>query len=82
MRRMFLAAAAALFVVAASAPAPAQGRAVAGKQAVAIVEKGTIRASSSEGFQGFLLLVEYQGRNYTCAISATGQVQDCFPLYW
>jgi hypothetical protein len=39
-------------------------------------------ASSSEGFQGFLLLIEYQGRNYTCAVTATGQVQECFPLYW
>jgi hypothetical protein len=63
-------------------PASAQDRPVTGKEAVAIVEKGNIRASSSEGFQGFLLLIEYQGRNYTCAITATGQVQECFPLYW
>lgn len=82
MRRMFVAAAAALFVIASATPALAQERPVAGKQAVEIVSKGTIRASSSQGFQGFLLLVEYQGRNYTCAITAAGQVQDCFPLYW
>ena len=72
-----------MFASAASAaPALAQQQPVKGKDAVAIVEKGNIRASSSEGFQGFLLLVEYQGRNYTCAITATGQVQECFPLYW
>jgi hypothetical protein len=85
MRRMFLAAlaAAVMFASAASAiPASAQDRPVKGKDAVTIVEKGNIRAASSEGFQGFLLLIEYQGRNYTCAVTATGQVQECFPLYW
>ncbi|MBE9554972.1 MAG: hypothetical protein IMF05_16020 [Proteobacteria bacterium] len=82
MRRMFLAAGAAVVLVASAVPALAQDRPVKGKEAVAIIEKGTIRASSSEGFQGFLLLVEYQGRNYTCAVNATGQVQECFPLYW
>jgi len=85
MRRMFLAAlaAAVMFASVGSAiPASAQDRPVKGKDAVTIVEKGNIRAASSEGFQGFLLLVEFQGRNYTCAITATGQVQECFPLYW
>ena len=82
MRRMFLAAGAAVVMFASIAPALAQDRPVKGKEAVEIVSKGTIRASSSEGFQGFLLLIEYQGRNYTCAVNATGQVQECFPLYW
>lgn len=82
MRRMFLAAGAAIVIFASMAPAVAQDRPVKGKEAVAIVEKGNIRASSSEGFQGFLFLIEYQGRNYTCAVTATGQVQECFPLYW
>ena len=82
MRRMFLAAGAAVVMFAAIAPALAQDRPVKGKEAVEIVTKGNIRASSSEGFQGFLLLIEYQGRNYTCAVNATGQVQECFPLYW
>ena len=82
MRRMFLAAGAAVVMVASTVPALAQDRPVKGKEAVEIVSKGTIRASSSEGFQGFLLLIEYQGRNYTCAVNATGQVQECFPLYW
>jgi len=82
MRRMFGAAFAAVLLFAAAVPALAQDRPVKGQDAVAIVEKGTIRASSSEGFQGFLLLIEYQGRNYTCAVTATGQVQECFPLYW
>jgi len=80
-----IAALAAVFMLglaAPAAPALAQQQPVKGKDAVAIVEKGNIRASSSEGFQGFLLLVEYQGRNYTCAVTATGQVQECFPLYW
>ncbi len=82
MHRIFLAAAAAFFITASAVPALAQDRPVKGKEAVEIVSKGQIRASSSEGFQGFLLLVEYQGRNYTCAVTATGQVQECFPLYW
>lgn len=82
MRRMFLAAGAAVVMFALAAPVLAQGRSVAGKEAVTIVEKGTIRASSSVGVQGFLLLVDYQGRSYTCTVTATGQVQECFPLYW
>lgn len=82
MRRMFLAAGAAIVMFGSAIPALAQDRPVKGKEAVEIVSRGTIRASSSENFQGFLLLVEYQGRNYTCAVTATGQVQECFPLYW
>jgi hypothetical protein len=82
MRRLFLAAGAAIVMFASIAPAVAQDRPVKGKGAVEIVSKGNIRASSSEGFQGFLLLIEYQGRNYTCAVTATGQVQECLPLYW
>lgn len=82
MRRIFLAAGAAIVMFASVVPAVAQDRSVKGKEAVAIVEKGNIRASSSEGFQGFLLLIEFQGKNYTCAVTATGQVQECFPLYW
>jgi len=66
----------------AAAPAAAQEQPVKGEEAVAIVQGGQIRASSSEGFQGFLLLIDYRGRNYTCAVTATGQVQTCYPLYW
>ena len=63
-------------------PAVAQQIPVKGQEAVAIVQGGQIRASSSEGFQGFLLLIEYRGMNYTCAVTAAGQVQTCYPLYW
>ena len=62
-------------------PAAAQ-QPVKGQEAVAIVKGGQIRASSSEGFQGFLLLIEYRGVNYTCTVAASGQVQTCYPLYW
>jgi len=79
---MLLAAGAAIAMFTVLAPALAQDRPAKGKEAVEIVSKGNIRASSSEGFQGFLLLIEYQGKNYTCAVTATGQVQECFPLYW
>lgn len=65
----------------AASPAGAQ-QPVKGQDAVAIVQGGQIRASSSEGFQGFLLLIEYRGVNYTCAVTAGGQVQTCYPLYW
>jgi hypothetical protein len=82
MRRIFLAAGAAIVMFASAAPALAQDRPVKSKEAVEIVSKGNIRASSSEGFKGFLLLIEHQGKNYTCAVNATGQVQECFPLYW
>ena len=71
----------ALAVAFTAAPAAAQ-QPVKGQDAVAIVQSGQIRASSSEGFQGFLLLIEYQGKNYTCAVTAAGQVQTCNPLYW
>ncbi len=77
-----MAAGAAIAMFTALAPALAQDRPVKGNEAIEIVSKGNIRASSSEGFQGFLLLIEFQGRNYTCAVTATGQVQECFPLYW
>jgi len=82
MFRAILLASAALVMFAAAAPSLAQDRPAKGREAVEIVTKGNIRASSSEGFQGFLLLVEYQGKNYTCTVTATGQVQECFPLYW
>lgn len=82
MRRTALTVIAVLFAAALAMPAVAQEMPVKGKAAVEIVTRGTIRASSSEGFQGFLLLIEYQGKNYTCAVTATGQVQECYPLYW
>ena len=66
----------------AAAPAAAQQQPVKGNDAVAIVQGGQIRASSSVGLQGFLLLIDYGGKNYTCAVAATGQVQTCYPLYW
>ena len=68
---------AALTAVPAAAQQPIKGR-----EAVAIVQSGQIRASTTEGFQGFLLLIEYKGKNYTCAVTANGQVQTCNPLYW
>jgi hypothetical protein len=64
-----------------AAPATAQ-QSIKGPGAIAIVQGGQIRASSSQGFQGFLLLIEYQGKNYTCNVTAGGQVQTCNPLYW
>lgn len=82
MHSSFITVFAAALVVATTVPALAQERPVKGNEAVAIVAEGNIRASSSEGFQGFLLLVEHRGKNYTCAVTATGQVQECFPLYW
>jgi hypothetical protein len=82
MQKVFVAATAAFLALAASVPAIAQQQPVKGDEAVAIVTQGTIRASSSEGFQGFLLLIEHRGRNYTCAVTSTGQVQECYPLYW
>jgi hypothetical protein len=68
-------------LAAAAAPATAQ-QSVKGPEAVAIVQGGQVRAASSQGFQGFLLLIEYQGKNYTCTVTAAGQVQTCYPLYW
>ena len=55
---------------------------VSGEQAAEIVKNGQVRASSSESFQGFLLLVEYRGRTYTCSVMATGQVLPCYALVW
>lgn len=82
MRKTVSAILAATLLAAVSGPALAQERPVKGKEAVAIVQGGQIRASSSEGFQGFLLLIDFRGKNYTCAVTATGQVQTCYPLYW
>lgn len=82
MRKTVTAILLAAMLAAFSGPALAQERPAKGKEAVAIVQGGKIRASSSEGFQGFLLLIDYQGKNYTCAVTATGQVQTCYPLYW
>ncbi len=81
MRAMISAILLALVMAYTAGPAAAQ-QPVKGQDAVAIVQGGQIRASSSQGFQGFLLLIEYRGKNYTCAVTATGQVQTCSPLYW
>ena len=81
MRRFVIVAALAALVALTAGPAAAQ-QPVKGKEAVAIVKGGQIRASSSQGFQGFLFLIEYQGNQYMCAVKANGQVQSCFPLYW
>ena len=67
----------ALTVVPAAAQQP-----IKGQEAVAIVQGGQIRASSNQGFQGFLLLIENRGKNYVCVVTANGQVQTCNPLYW
>ena len=82
MRTFVTLAALAALVALAAGPAAAQQQPVKGKEAVAIVKGGQIRASSSEGFKGFLLLIEYQGNQYMCGVKANGQVQSCFPLYW
>ncbi len=82
MRTFVTVAALAAFVTLSAGPAAAQKLPVKGKEAVAIVKDGQIRASSSQGFQGFLFLIEYQGNQYMCAVKANGQVQSCFPLYW
>lgn len=82
MRSLKIACIAAFIGCISALPAAAQEQPVKGKQAVEIVSQGNIRASSSQGFQGFLLLIEYRGKNYTCAVDATGQVQGCYPLYW
>ncbi|MDH3228284.1 MAG: hypothetical protein OEN55_00665 [Alphaproteobacteria bacterium] len=81
MRAMIPAILVTLAVTFTAVPAVAQ-QPVKGQEAVAIVQGGQIRASSSEGFQGFLLLIEFRGKNYTCAVTAGGQVQTCYPLYW
>lgn len=81
MRALFFTALLTLAVAATAVPAAAQ-QPIKGQEAVAIVQSGQIRASSSQGFQGFLLLIEYRGANYTCTVSAAGQVQTCYPLYW
>lgn len=55
---------------------------VSGEKAVEIVVNGEIRVASSEGAQGFLLLVEYLGETYTCRVTPTGQVLPCHELAW
>jgi len=65
----------------AAVPAVAQ-QPVKGQEAITIVQGGQIRASSSQGVQGFLLLIEYRGANFTCVVTAAGQVQTCYPLRW
>ncbi len=82
MRTLQIVVALAALVAIAAGPAAAQQQPVKGKEAVAIVKDGQIRSSSSQGFQGFLFLIEYQGNQYMCAVKANGQVQSCFPLYW
>ncbi len=82
MRTFVTMAALAALVAFAAGAAAAQKLPVKGKEAVAIVKGGQIRASSSQGFQGFQLLIEYQGNTYMCGVKANGQVQSCFPLYW
>lgn len=81
MRKSVLATCLVAALAVAASPATAQ-QSVKGPEAVAIVQGGQIRASSSQGFQGFLLLIEYRDKNYTCTVTATGQVQGCYPLYW
>ena len=82
MRATILAGLTVLMLVLSAPAAEAQQPPAKGQQAVAIVQGGQIRASSSEGVQGFLLLVDYQGVNYPCTVTATGQVQTCYPLRW
>lgn len=81
MRALLPAALLTLAVATTAVPAAAQ-QPIKGQQAVAIVKSGQIRASSSQGFQGFLLLIEYRGASYTCTLTAAGQVQTCYPLHW
>jgi hypothetical protein len=60
----------------------AQELVVRGDAAVNIVTQGNIRASSNAGPRGFLLLMEYQGNDYTCPVTPGGQVRACNLLYW
>jgi len=82
MRATILAFPVTLAAALAAVPAGAQQLPAKGQEAVTIVEGGQIRAASSEGFQGFLLLIEYNGTSYTCTVTAVGQVQACYPLRW
>lgn len=65
-----------------AAQAQQQQMTIEGEAAVKIVQSGKIRASKSEGVAGFVLLMDYQGKTYVCAIAATGQVQTCDQIYW
>lgn len=82
MRQLISAVLTVLVVASGASTAMAQQLPAKGQQAIAIVQGGQIRASSSQGMQGLLLLIEYQGVGYTCAVTATGQVQTCYPLRW
>jgi hypothetical protein len=55
---------------------------VRGDEAVDIVTQGDIRASLDASRRGFLLLMKYQGKDYTCPVTADGLVGDCNLLYW
>lgn len=55
---------------------------VEGEAALEIVEKGNIRTTSGGVSQGFLLLIEFGGRNYACTIASTAQIQSCNELFW
>lgn len=82
MRATILVGTAALALTLATVPVAAQQQPVKGNEAVAIVQGGKIRASSNQGFEGFLLLINYHETNYTCTVTATGRVETCYPLYW
>ena len=84
MRNLKLVAALAVLIAVFTGPAQAQRQqmTIQGDEAVIIVQSGKIRASTSQGFQGFLLLVEYQGKSYMCMVAAQGQVRTCDQLYW
>jgi hypothetical protein len=81
MRTMIFALFMTLFMAIMTIPAAAQ-QPVRGQEAIAIVQGGDIRASSSEGVQSLLLLVDYRGTQFTCIVTAVGQVQTCHPLHW
>ncbi len=84
MRNLTFVAALALLIAVIAGPAQAQQQqmTIEGEAAVKIVQSGKIRASKSEGVAGFVLLMDYQGKTYVCAIAVTGQVQTCDQIYW
>ena len=78
MRKLFIGFA---FAVLVATPAMAQ-LALTGDEALAVVTKGEIKATSALGTAGFLLFIEYAGKRYVCNLTGRGQVTTCDPLHW
>ncbi len=81
MRKRFRAATLAL-LAASMLAAPVLAQTIVGPDAARIVAQGQIRATSAAPYEGFILLIEFSGKNYVCAVAARGKVQYCDPLQW